>query len=117
MNRESLEYSVGNIGVPFHFGNTPRPCPTYRRGSLTFDLREDMSFVAVPFTREDETPAVAIVLRWTDGELFGTSYAERQAANADEMVILLNAKLDEQRAYYRERRPPGTVDTDSGEKR
>lgn len=103
---EAGMWRLGSLGIPMTFGNTPRPCPTYLRGSLTFDVRDDMAFITIPFTRIDGTPSIAIVLRSNDEDLFGTSYPATEREEAERVAAFLNAKLDEQRAFYRERAKP-----------
>lgn len=109
-HHEAGMWRLGSLGIPMTFGNTPRPCPTYLRGSLTFDLRDDMAFITIPFERADGSASIAVVLRSTDEDLFGTCYPASESDEANRVAAFLNEKLDEQRAFYRDRARSGPTE-------
>jgi hypothetical protein len=97
---EAGMWRLGSLGIPMSPRNSPRSRPTYLRGSLTFDLRDDMSFITIPFERIDGAASIAIVLRSNNEDLFGTCYPANDAQEAERVAAFLNGKLDEQRAHF-----------------
>lgn len=91
------EWSIGSLGVwksgtgePVFFHG--RRVPTYRRGSLVFDLRDEMRFVLVPFTLTNGADATALVLRSDDEELIGCWTLDTR--EAERVAAFLNAELE-----------------------
>lgn len=113
-----LEWLIGPIAIwkSSRLANRPRNVPTYRRG-LTFDLREDTTFVTEPFRLKDGSPAIAILLRSEDEEFMGGWVPHERAHDAEEVVRFLNGELAAAWAYHSERderavdreRPPRSV--------
>ncbi len=100
---EAGMWRLGSLGIPMTPHDSPQSRATYLRGSLTFDLRDDMSFITIPFVRLDGSPWIAIVLRSSDEDLFGTCYPASEADEAARVAALMNQTLDEQRAHFRNR--------------
>lgn len=98
-----LEWLIGGIAVwkSSRLESRPRNVPTYRRG-FTFDLREDMKFVAEPFKLKNGSPAIAILLRTDDEEFMGGWVSLERAKEADEIVAFLNDELAAAWAYHRQ---------------
>jgi hypothetical protein len=93
---DGLEWRLGALGIwrssdrPVHFHG--RRVPTYRRGSLVFDLPPDALLTTVDFLLASGQPATAVVLRTAGEEVFGAW--TRDESQATEVAAFLNRELE-----------------------
>lgn len=109
------DWYLGSIGISKSpegslGGGIPGSLPSYRRGSLTYRLTEDMTFMTIPFTNEHGFPAIAIVLRNAAEDVFGASVPAERIDDAEEVAAFLNDLLTKTWALYRERAARPKVD-------
>jgi hypothetical protein len=93
---DGREWRLGALGFwkasqdPVHF--YARRVPTYRRGSLVYDLPPEARLTTVGFHLHDGAPATAIVLRSPSEEVFAAW--TRDESQAEQIVAFMNDELD-----------------------